>query len=131
LLKEEKNRYMSKIEELEEEIEQLYRDNYRMKEMEKTQHQPQETFNVTTLNEKNTANSIVYEPYIIKTRTNDLNKINEKNLHKQQARITFKEEPRVQPVEYYDMLGPKLEKEKPLTAQDFFNKKPTNKGLYG
>ena len=31
----------------------------------------------------------------------------------------------------FDPLGDKLEKEKPLTAHEFFNKKPANMGLYG
>jgi hypothetical protein len=76
LLKEEKNRYLSKIEELESEIEQLYRDNYRLKEMEKAK--PTESFNMGDLNEKSKEESM-HKPYVIKTLNNDLNRINFKN----------------------------------------------------
>lgn len=48
-----------------------------------------------------------YEPYVIKTRKNDLNRINEKNIHKVEEK--HKEKAIVINVpEHYDMLGDKL-----------------------
>ena len=73
--------------------------------------------------------SKVYEPYIIKTKHNDLGIINEKNMQKQEAKMKSRKANEHPPS--FDPLGDKLEKEKPLTAHDFFNKKPANMGLYG
>ena len=83
---------------------------------------------MTNPNEKNSEFSRVYEPYVIKTRQNDLNKINEKNLQRQEMK-TMKA--KTYNKTEFDPLGDKLEKEKPVTAQDFFNKKSPNMGLYG
>lgn len=71
---------MHRIEALENEIEQLYRDNYRLKEIEKSQ-KANESFTISVRDEK----THPYLPYAIKTRANDLNKINKKNEAKVQA----------------------------------------------
>jgi hypothetical protein len=122
LLKEEKNRYLVKVEELEAEIEQLYRDNYRLRELDRTKQPVQpvaETFHVDNLNER--SKELEYKPYVISTRNNDLNRINTRNF--QRSKEKDKEYPE-------DLLGNKLEREKPITAENFFNKKPNNFGLY-
>lgn len=68
---------MEKVEELEGEIEQLYRDNYRLRELDKPKSPPPDTFHVGTLNEKSQSHE--YKPYVISTRNNDLNRINTRN----------------------------------------------------
>lgn len=78
-----------------------------------------ESFNMTR--ENVSKEEVAYEPYVIKTRTNDLNKINQKNLQKSKEKLEKGKE---------DYLGNKLEKEKIITAQEFFNKKPNYLGLY-
>lgn len=71
---------------------------------------------MSSLNQKSLGGK-EYEPYTLNTKKNDLNRIMQKNLKK----IKQKEE---------DILGSKLEREKPLTADNFFNKRPSNYGLY-
>lgn len=120
LLKEEKNRYLLKVEELEAEIEQLYRDNYRLRELERTKP-PADSFQLGNLDEKSNVEDPPYQPYVINTRNNDLNRINAKNYQRSREKDKDKIE---------DVLGSKLEREKPISAEEFFNKKPNNFGLY-
>ena len=67
------------------------------------------------------------KPYVINTLNNDLNRINMKNYSKSKEKQKGKEKDKER-VE--DVLGSKLEKERPITTQEFFNKKPTHFGLY-
>jgi hypothetical protein len=71
----------------------------------------------------------VYEPYVIKTRKNDLNTIIEKNIKKQEK----KKQERHKSPDYViepDYLGDMLEIDRPLTTNQFFNRKAPNFGLY-
>jgi hypothetical protein len=70
-------------------------------------------------NPQENSREVDYKPYVIPTRNNDLNRINTKNYQRSKE----KEKPE-------DVLGSKLEREKPISAQQFFNKKPNNFGLY-
>lgn len=46
-----------------------------------------DSFGMGNLDEKEM--SMVYEPYVIKTRHNDLNRIDQKNKHKQKVQSSF------------------------------------------
>lgn len=75
------------------------------------------------LNERSVSRE--YKPYVISTRNNDLNRINTRNYQRS------KEKEQQQHVDHpEDVLGNKLEREKPISAEQFFNKKPNNFGLY-
>ena len=122
LLKEEKNRYLNKIEDLEGEIEQLYRENYRLKEMEKGSARPSESFHAHDFSE---SSGLVppREPYVIVTRKNNLDRINRK--HQQPPGPVT--QPVLIPKGEPDRLGSKLQKEMPLTPDRFYGKEDRNR----